>query len=76
MHGRGALAGAIVAGTIMMTIRRYQPLQVFAYALIGLLTCFASGYMLSRILENRSNLPSDGLTIFSARELPPNGKVY
>ncbi len=63
-HAVGALSGAIVAATVVMTIRWIQPLQVFAYAPIGLLTCVTVGYLLSLIIPAKQ--PSlKGLTLFT-----------
>jgi SSS family solute:Na+ symporter len=64
-HAIGTLSGAVVAATIVMTIRWIQPLQVFAYAPIGLLTCVTVGYLFSLIIPAKQ--PSlQGLTLFTA----------
>lgn len=67
-HGKGALAGALISAIVVLTIRFVQPLQVFAYAPIGLMSCFFSGYFLSRIVSDKTKNLS-GLTVYSMR--PP-----
>ena len=61
--GAGAIAGALISAATLFTIRWYQPLQVFAYAPIGLLTCVSSGWLLSFVLPSRRK-DVTGLTYF------------
>jgi len=61
--GAGAIAGALISATLLFAIRWQQPLQVFAYAPIGLLACVASGWLLSLILPSKRRELS-GLTYF------------
>jgi hypothetical protein len=65
-HGTGALVAAAVAAAVVMTIRQVQPLQAFAYAPIGLLTCVVVGYVLSRIIPGETR-ELEGLTIYRTR---------
>jgi SSS family transporter len=65
-HGTGALVAAAVAVAVVMTIRQVQPLQAFAYAPIGLLTCVVVGYVLSRIIPGETR-ELEGLTIYRTR---------
>lgn len=60
--GAGAIAGALISATVLFVIRWHQPLQVFAYAPIGLLTCVSSGWLLSFVLPSRRK-ELTGLTI-------------
>ncbi len=61
--GAGAIAGALISAAVLFAIRWQQPLQVFAYAPIGLLTCVTSGWLLSLILPSKRRGLS-GLTYF------------
>jgi solute:Na+ symporter, SSS family len=61
--GAGAIAGALISAAVLFAIRWQQPLQVFAYAPIGLLTCVTSGWLLSLILPSKRRDLS-GLTYF------------
>jgi len=61
--GAGAIAGALISATLLFAIRWQQPLQVFAYAPIGLLACVTSGWLLSLILPSKRRELS-GLTYF------------
>jgi len=63
-NGTGALAGATLSALTLLIIRWNQPLQVFAYAPIGFVTCVVSGWLLSHVLPGaRKDLT--GLTLFS-----------
>lgn len=48
--GGGALVGAICSAAIVLTVRSVSPLNVYAYAPIGLTSCFVFGWIGSRIL--------------------------
>jgi SSS family solute:Na+ symporter len=61
--GAGAIGGALTSAAVLCVIRWYQPLQVFAYAPIGLLTCFFSGWLLSFLLPSRRK-DLAGLTLY------------
>lgn len=62
-NARGALSGAVMSALILLGIRWNQPLQVFAYAPIGFISCVSIGWVLSRLLPGE---PRDlsGLTLF------------
>jgi Na+/proline symporter len=62
-NARGALAGAVASALMLLGIRWNQPLQVFAYAPIGFISCVSIGWILSRLLPGE---PKDlsGLTLF------------
>jgi solute:Na+ symporter, SSS family len=62
--GAGAIAGAVISATVLLAIRWIQPLQVFAYAPIGLITCVSSGWLMSFLIPGRPK-DLDGLTIFT-----------
>jgi hypothetical protein len=56
------LAGAIVSSGVLVLIRLVNPLNAYAYAPIGLLTCVAVGWLASFLAPERKNL--SGLTVF------------
>jgi len=58
----GALAGAIVSSGVLVLMRLVHPVNAYAYAPIGLLTCFAVGWLASLLAPERKNL--SGLTVF------------
>jgi Na+/proline symporter len=45
--GKGALVGAILSAVIVFTVRLTHPLNVYAYAPIGLIACVAIGWLVS-----------------------------
>ncbi|HNQ87590.1 MAG TPA: hypothetical protein PKM73_03025 [Verrucomicrobiota bacterium] len=45
--GKGALIGALLSGVIVFTVRLTHPLNVYAYAPIGLISCVAIGWLVS-----------------------------
>lgn len=62
-NGSGALAGAMAAAVVVFAIRWNQPLQVFAYAPIGLMTCVTIGWAFSHLSAgNYKEL--NGLTLY------------
>ncbi len=66
--GRGALVGAVLSAVIVFAVRMNQPLNVYAYAPIGLTACVAIGWLISPVLSGApKNL--EGLTIHT---LNPN----
>jgi SSS family transporter len=65
-NGRGALTGAVLSATLVFTVRAIQPLNVYAYAPIGLVACVVFGWLMSPFLAGApKNL--DGLTFRSLR---------
>jgi len=60
--GVGALAGALLSAVVVFSVRANQPLNVYAYAPIGLFTCVSSGWLFSLFLpSHRKDLT--GLTL-------------
>lgn len=60
--GRGALIGAVFSAVVVFTVRYTHPLNVYAYAPIGLTSCVLAGWLVSlMLLPVRKNLA--GLTI-------------
>ena len=47
--GRGALAGAASSAAILLAVRITHPLNVYAYAPIGLIACVAIGWLVSLV---------------------------
>jgi hypothetical protein len=65
--GRGALAGALLSAMVVFAVRAIHPLNVYAYAPIGLITCVVFGWLMSLVLPSAPrNL--DGLTIHTMRK--------
>jgi Na+/proline symporter len=61
-NGRGALAGALLSAAVVFVVRLTHPLDVYAYAPIGLTACVAIGWLISLALPAAPrNL--NGLTI-------------
>ena len=66
--GRGALAGALLSATIVLFVRMTHPLNVYAYAPIGLSACVVIGWLMSLVMPAGSrNL--HGLTIHTITQL-------
>jgi SSS family transporter len=65
-NGRGALIGAAVSAAIVFTVRAIQPLNVFAYAPLGLGTCFGFGWLASFLFPVREASIA-GLTIHTLK---------
>jgi len=63
-HGVGALVGAAVGAAILYCVQQYTDFCVVAYAGVGVIGCFAGGYLASLILPAP---PKDlhGLTLFT-----------
>jgi Na+/proline symporter len=70
--GTGALVGAFVSAAVVLLVWWLRPVNVFAYAVIGVLTCMVVGYVASLLLP-RQPKPLGGLTVFTKRY--PAGKV-
>ncbi|MBI5693795.1 MAG: sodium/solute symporter [Verrucomicrobia bacterium] len=51
--GRGALIGAVGSAAIVFTIRLVLPLNVYAYAPIGLTSCFVIGWLAGRVWSGK-----------------------
>ena len=70
-NGPGALTGAAIGLATLITIRLRTDVHFFLYALIGVLTCFASGWIASLLLRAEPrNL--DRLTWYTRRGHDPN----
>lgn len=68
-HGSGALFGAVASAVIVFTVRSIQPLNVYAYAPIGLTACVAIGWLTSAVFAGAPrNL--EGLTVHTLRRKP------
>lgn len=69
--GAGAMAGAVVSAAVVFGIRFHQPLNVYAYAPIGVLTCVLIGWFASLMLPSaRRDL--SGLTLSIPSSLGAN----
>lgn len=62
--GKGALIGALLSAAIVFTVRLTHPLNVYAYAPIGLIACVALGRLASLAFPAQ-HASLDGLTIHS-----------
>jgi SSS family solute:Na+ symporter len=61
-NGRGAVVGALLSAALVFTVRAVYPLNVFAYAPLGLTTCFVFGWLASLVLPVPAR-SLDGLTL-------------
>lgn len=68
-NGRGAVVGALLSAAVVFTIRAVHPLNVFAYAPIGLLSCFVFGWLASLLLPVPAR-SLEGLTFYTLRKSP------
>ena len=66
--GAGAVTGALASAAVVFTIRSIHPLNVYAYAPIGILTCVSLGWLVSLICPARER-DLEGLTIHSLGNL-------
>ena len=60
--GAGAVAGALIAATVLAYVKLFTPLHGLTYAIIGFLTCAGAGWLMSLVLPS-SPRPLDGLTL-------------
>ena len=67
-NGRGALIGAVISAAVIYWVQTHTAVSFFLYAAIGLLTCFAAGYVASVLLPDRPK-GLKGLTVFT--QIPP-----
>jgi SSS family transporter len=67
--GVGALVGALGSAAIVFTIRSVHPLNVYAYAPIGLTSCVLLGWLASRVLPGRAR-DLAGLTLKTLKRQP------
>lgn len=65
-NGRGAVVGALLSAALVFTVRAVYPLNVFAYAPIGLLSCFTFGWLASLLLPVPAR-SLDGLTLHTLK---------
>jgi len=66
-HGVGAVVGLLASGGVQLAIRRLHPLHPWCYAVTGIVSCFAIGYIASLVIPARRK-PLDGLTIYALPE--------
>ena len=67
-NGRGALVGALISAVVIYWVQTQTAVSFFLYAAIGLLTCFAAGYIASLLLPDHPKTIK-GLTVFT--QTPP-----
>lgn len=71
-HGTGAILGAVIGAVVLYAIKRFTHVHFLLYAAIGILTCFAAGYILSLVLPARR--PTDeAMTIYGLKRPPQTG---
>ena len=63
-NGRGALTGALISAAVIYWVQTQTNVSFFLYAAIGVLTCFATGYLASQILPDHPKSLT-GLTIYT-----------
>ena len=66
-NGSGAIVGALVGAAAMFSMWKYTPIQGYIYTATGIATCFAVGYLVSR-LTPASNKDLTGLTIYTMHD--------
>ncbi len=66
--GRGAVLGALVSVALVMGVRYNSPVNTFAYAMLGLFSCVAVGWLSSVLGTGGARKPLAGLTIYSLRK--------
>ena len=71
-HGTGALIGAGTSAVVLYLVKVYTPVHFFLYAAIGIVTCFAVGYLASLVVPHRGQ-PLAGLTVFDMRPREEKG---
>jgi len=67
--GRGTLVGALASAALVFTVRAIQPLNVYAYAPIGLAACVTIGW-LSSLPAPAAPKDLEGLTIHTLKRRP------
>ena len=67
-NGRGALVGALISAVVIYWVQTQTAVSFFLYAAIGLLTCFAAGYIASLLLPDHPKTLK-GLTVYT--QTPP-----
>jgi len=67
--GRGALIGALSSAVVVFAVRMTHPLNVYAYAPVGLTTCVAMGWLVSLVLPSAQR-SLEGLTIHTVKGVP------
>ena len=70
-HSSGALIGACTSAVVLYLVSAFTAIHFFLYASIGILTCFAVGYIISHLLPNPGS-QLNGLTIYTLRDRLPN----
>lgn len=63
VSARGALAGSIISGGVLLYARSFHSLNAYAYAPIGVIVCVSVGWLVSFTAPERKNL--SGLTVFN-----------
>ncbi|GIV62120.1 MAG: sodium:solute symporter [Rhodothermaceae bacterium] len=63
-HGAGALIGVAASIVVLYLVKMFTPIHFFLYAAIGIMTCFAVGYLASCLIPHRGQ-PLAGLTIYN-----------
>jgi solute:Na+ symporter, SSS family len=66
--GRGAVLGALVSVALVIGVRYNSPVNTFAYAMLGLFSCVAVGWLSSVLWTSGARKPQEGLTIYSLRK--------
>ena len=62
-NATGTLIGAVASGVLLFYVERFTDLHFFLYGGIGLISCFAVGYLASWWLPGKSQL--EGLTLYN-----------
>lgn len=62
-NATGAIAGVVVSSAVMAYVTFFTPLTFWLFSVLGFLTCYGVGVLVSRFTTGRSQ--PEGLTIFS-----------
>ena len=65
-HGIGAIVGLAASGIVQFAIQRFYPLHPWFYAVTGIVSCFAIGYVASLLIPAGAKR-LDGLTLHTIR---------
>ncbi|MBN1344036.1 MAG: sodium/solute symporter [Phycisphaerae bacterium] len=66
-NGVGGLIGAIVSVIVLYLVQQYTHIHFFLYAMVGVVTCFLVGYVMSVIIPV-GRKPIDGMTIYTVEK--------
>lgn len=72
-HGVAAVLGVIVGAGTMYLVQGHTSLSLFLYPLVGIGTCFVTGYLLSFVIPGRPHIAD--LTVFTKAPVPTRASL-